>query len=211
MRAQAIAEAQPQLQERIRQSPSPTHLTAASHHRFGHKRRDSDTLKSLSSLHHIQPSTSPTSSPPTIEALPARLSPSANQFQFPSSSSSNSALSSSASARHRRSPTAPDLPTASGSLHSGGGLGRGKTWAGDEMAANGEEYGAHPRSHGSAKAVPARQHPRQQQYASAPASVPAPAPQPQQQQDARSGRSNMVVCINLELLSDFLADAKVVR
>jgi serine/threonine-protein kinase TTK/MPS1 len=202
VRAQAIAEAQPQSQERIRHSPSPPHLASASHHRYGHKRRDSDTLKSLSS-HHIQPSTSPTSSPPPIEALPARLSPSAHHLQFPSSSSSNAALSSSASARHRRSPTAPDIPTTSGSLHPGNGLGRGKTWSGDEMAANGDEYGHNPGSHGS---VPIRQHSRQQQqnqYASAPAAVPAPAPQPQQQQqaqDGRNGRSNMVVRIDLGLL-----------
>jgi serine/threonine-protein kinase TTK/MPS1 len=194
----AQAEAQSQSQEHARQSPSPTHLTAASHLRYGHKRRDSDTVKSHSA-HHIQPSISPTCSPPPIEALPARLSPSAQQLKFATNSNSNHALSSSASARHRRSPTAPDPPTTSGTLHTGSGLGREKSWAGGEMGVNVDEFGANP---SSLNGVPTRQqharHP-QQQYPPAPELAPGPQSQTQQHPDARSSRTNMVVSVKLEL------------
>ncbi|KAG1729942.1 hypothetical protein EDB19DRAFT_102978 [Suillus lakei] len=113
-------------QPQPRQSPSPTHMSHAHMRTQTHHRRDSDTVRSLAL---INPPTA--SSPTVVERNPGRLSPSARNV-------SSSQLQEPGQAYHRRNPTAPELPTTSGSLAPPPGPGKsknGKTWtAGDEPA-----------------------------------------------------------------------------
>jgi serine/threonine-protein kinase TTK/MPS1 len=127
------------LAQQPRQSPSPTHMLQA-HLRSQvqtHKRRDSDTVRTLGL------DTAPSGSPTAVEPLPVRLSPkgralSSQQRQpFPLIQLQPSQLQSQAQGPvyHRRSPTAPELPTTSGSLAPPPGTGvqkNGKTWAAGE-------------------------------------------------------------------------------
>ncbi|CAK5270309.1 unnamed protein product, partial [Mycena citricolor] len=96
-----------------RQSPSPTHGRPS---RFTHKRRDSDTLRSVPNVASVSPSGS---------SMPgSRLSPTVRSL----SSSGVSA----AAAKHRRSGTAPEQPTTSGMLGpSGPSSALGRTWSGE--------------------------------------------------------------------------------
>ncbi|KAF8631786.1 hypothetical protein AX17_005001 [Amanita inopinata Kibby_2008] len=83
------------LQHSARQSPSPTHgqhSQVPSLKHLGHRRRDSDTLRNVS----------PSLGSPTAVELPSRISP---------SSGGRLARDVATSAKHRRSPTAPDPPT----------------------------------------------------------------------------------------------------
>jgi hypothetical protein len=101
----------------------------------GHKRRDSDTLRSAKSHPHLQQPSSPPTTPPPGEALPAHLSPSARTII---NGPSLNALRHS----HRRSPTVPELSHTGGSTgHPGAGFGKGKSWAGGEEREGPDEYG----------------------------------------------------------------------
>ena len=140
--------------QQSRQSPSPTHQDLQPQRSdYGHRRRDSDTLRSL------VPSLNPTGSPTVMDSqsvsppLSARLQ---TRYSPPSSSVSTSRervsppaatkgrvspptakgrLSSQVGrevAKHRRSPTAPEAPTTSGMIRDPNtpSNGVGKTWAG---------------------------------------------------------------------------------
>ncbi|KAL0580109.1 Serine/threonine kinase mps1 [Marasmius crinis-equi] len=116
-----------------RQSPSPTHpapnRAVPARPAYGHKRRDSDTLRSAPQ----QQSTAGSFSPTAVE-LPPRLSPSARGVRTSGSGANG------LSAKHRRSPTAPEPPTTSGSLKAGASSGNpGKTWANGDRN-SGENY-----------------------------------------------------------------------
>lgn len=122
-----------------RQSPSPTH-TSQAHTRSQvqtHKRRDSDTVRTLG----LDPA--PAGSPTAVEHLPARLSPKGRavslqqQQPFPVIQHHPSQPQSQVHGQvyHRRSPTAPEPPTTSASLAPPPGTGvqkNGKTWAAGE-------------------------------------------------------------------------------
>lgn len=140
-------------QPQPRQSPSPTHMSQAHMRSQTHHRRDSDTVRSLAL------NNPPTASSPTVvDRNQGRLSPSARNV-------SSSQLQGHGQAYHRRNPTAPELPTTSGSLVPPSGSGKsknGKTWAaGDEPADSEPEVKTAPR---------VRQAP--------PPPAPAPAPAP---------------------------------
>lgn len=101
-----------------RKTPSPTHQQSNAPVRptyAAHKRRDSDTLRSS----YPQ---APSSNSPTIVdqyAVPARHSPSAKGLVPSTSLDGNNKLYTANAAKHRRSPTAPDPPTTSGTLNNG--------------------------------------------------------------------------------------------
>lgn len=140
-------------QPQPRQSPSPTHMSQAHMRTQTHHRRDSDTVRSLAL------NNPPTASSPTVvDRNPGRLSPSARNV-------SSSQLQGHGQAYHRRNPTAPELPTTSGSLVPPSGSGKsknGKTWAaGDEPADSEPE---------------AKTASRVRQAPPPPAPAPAPAP-----------------------------------
>ncbi|KAF8635910.1 hypothetical protein AX15_000088 [Amanita polypyramis BW_CC] len=89
------------LQQSARHTPSPTQnqhpqIPALKH--LGHRRRDSDTLRNVS----------PSLGSPTAVELPPRVSPSARGRLSPSGS--RLARDTASSAKHRRSPTAPEPP-----------------------------------------------------------------------------------------------------
>jgi serine/threonine-protein kinase TTK/MPS1 len=125
------------LAQQPRQSPSPTHMSQA-HLRSQiqtHSRRDSDTVRTIG----LDPPTA--GSPTAVEHLPVRISPKGRSLSLlqqqqplpaaqllPQSQAQGQAY-------HRRSPTAPEPPTTSGSLAPPPGTGvqkNGKTWAGGE-------------------------------------------------------------------------------
>jgi serine/threonine-protein kinase TTK/MPS1 len=135
--------------QQSRQSPSPTHQgLQPQRSEYGHRRRDSDTLRSLA------PSLGSTGSPTVIDSQ--RVSPPQTRYSPPSSSASTSRgrvsppaatkgrvspptskgrLSSQVGrevALHRRSPTAPEAPTTSGMIRDPNTPSNvvGKTWAG---------------------------------------------------------------------------------
>ena len=157
--------------QQSRQSPSPTSQgLQPQRSEYGHRRRDSDTLRSLA------PSLGPTGSPTVMESqrvsppLSARLQ---TRYSPPSSSASisrgrvsppaptkgrvsppsaKSRLSSQVGrevAKHRRSPTAPEAPTTSGMIRDPNtpSNGVGKTWAGTDVEREDEyECGGAPSS-----------------------------------------------------------------
>ncbi|KAK7056747.1 Serine/threonine kinase mps1 [Paramarasmius palmivorus] len=163
--------------QQARQSPSPTHNAPprqqSSRPAYGHKRRDSDTLRS-----GAYP-TATAGSPTVVDgAVPAYLSPSAKMVR------TSSAGSIAVSAKHRRSPTAPEPPTTSGSLKSGTSSNPvGKTWApGDNK--NGEEVPAVPEREVKRERERDRERERlsrqQQRSIAAAAASHHPSPPPQQ-------------------------------
>ena len=119
-------------QHEPRRSPSPTH-NAHPKSTYTHRRKDSDTVRST-----VQPSSA---SPTTVEALPARFSPSARTYL-------QSVSSSSAPVRHRRSPTAPEPPTTSGMLgpHGQASANLRTTWAAGESVPEENVFGSGGRS-----------------------------------------------------------------
>ncbi|KAJ8080635.1 Serine/threonine kinase mps1 [Marasmius tenuissimus] len=127
--------------QQSRQTPSPTHpaATRAAPARpvYSHKRRDSDTLRSVP---HPQSTPGTSTYSPTIvdNGLPPGLSPSARGVR--TSSSGPNGL----SVKHRRSPTAPEPPTTSGNLKAGTSSSTsGKTWANGDRN-SGEQYYEQP-------------------------------------------------------------------
>ncbi|ESK94975.1 checkpoint protein kinase [Moniliophthora roreri MCA 2997] len=124
--------------QQARQSPSPTHNAPSrlqtSRPVYSHKRRDSDTLRSAA-----YPQQTVAGSPTVVDgAVPAYMSPSAKMVR------TSSAGAVAVSAKHRRSPTAPEPPTTSSSLKSGATSNQvGRTWApGDRNS--GEGYDVPP-------------------------------------------------------------------
>ena len=136
-----MADAAPDaLAQQPRQSPSPTHMSQA-HLRSQvqtHNRRDSDTVRTLALDSALA------GSPTAVEHLPVRLSPKGRplsslqqQQPFPVIQLQPSQAQSQAQGQvyHRRSPTAPELPTTSATLAPPPGAGiqkNGKTWAAGE-------------------------------------------------------------------------------
>ncbi|KAF8895396.1 hypothetical protein BD779DRAFT_724588 [Infundibulicybe gibba] len=138
-----------------RQSPSPTHN--ANRPRATHRRRDSDTLRSVNA---------PPSGSPTAVDLPPRFSPSTRAIAA-------------ANAKHRRSPTAPEVPTTSGMLAPTPAGPNSKTWASGNRE-DGYVSGREKESRENGRQPPAPAHqPQQQQYA-APTPVMAAPPAPAQ-------------------------------
>jgi serine/threonine-protein kinase TTK/MPS1 len=133
-------------QQQARQSPSPTHMSHAHGRAHTHHRRDSDTVRSPPAA----------SSPTVIEHNPGRLSPSMRNV---------SQVQAQGQAYHRRNPTAPELPTTSGSLAPPPGSGQsknGKTWAAGDDPVDSEPE--------------AKTASRVRQAPAPPAPAPAPAP-----------------------------------
>ena len=174
----------PDFQEHVpqhepRRSPSPTH-NAHSKSAYTHKRKDSDTVRST-----VQPSSA---SPTTVEALPARFSPSARTYL-------QSVASSSAPVRHRRSPTAPEPPTTSGMLgpHGQAAANLRTTWAAGESVPEENVFGSGGVERGrltTATDPPLLQQVQQPAVVSREQQQPQQAPPPQraaqQQQSTRS-------------------------
>ncbi|KAL0961027.1 hypothetical protein HGRIS_006018 [Hohenbuehelia grisea] len=120
-----------------RESPSPTSVQHATKPSLHHKRRDSDTLRSVPYFHTASTATAVDGHRPSpIDALPPRLSPR-----------------NTAAAMHRRSPTAPEPPTNSGMSEPPTAPVVGKTWAAGDHE---EDYQAAEREHG-AKALALQQ------------------------------------------------------
>ena len=183
----------PQQQQQQRKSPSPTHLSLASHSQhlrpsaYGHKRRDSDTLRNLPNTVSTQSNLGPSSSPTVVNhgystgnvngQGPHKLSPPTRSF--PSSVLSKGQQGHGHGHSHKRSPTAPEVSMTSGMVGgSGSSVGVGQTWAvGDE-----DEFGEQERERGksvererergkeAARNAPSRQQPPR------PTSAPAPPP-----------------------------------
>ncbi|KAG9315652.1 kinase-like domain-containing protein [Chiua virens] len=145
-----IADVSPDVQQ-SRHSPSPTHMSQAHlrSHVHKHSRRDSDTVRTLG----LDPA--PGGSPTAVEHLPTRLSPKGRplsstiqQQPFPIIQVQPSQPQSQLQGQvyHRRSPTAPEPPTTSGTLVPSPGTGiqkNGKTWAaGEEPVENESEVKA---------------------------------------------------------------------
>ena len=143
--------------QQSRQSPSPTHQGLQPQRSdYGHRRRDSDTLRSLAPS--LGPTGSPTVmdsqsvSPPLSARLQTRYSPqpssvstSRGRVSPPAATkgrvsppTAKGRLSSQVGrevAKHRRSPTAPEAPTTSGMIREPNtpSNGVGKTWAGTDV------------------------------------------------------------------------------
>lgn len=169
-----------------RQSPSPTHQQpqnyghvhgAHARQAYGHKRRDSDTLRSIALPPGSLPPTPslPSLASPTLTEAPPR---SAGSIQVSSSgqgtgiplrsSPRGAALAAAANKQHKRSPTAPDVPTINGILgsHNGG---------------NGDEYASEREREREGRRTQQQQYQQHQQAPPVmPAHVSAPAPPPAQ-------------------------------
>ncbi|KAF7324286.1 TTK protein kinase [Mycena sanguinolenta] len=118
------------LQKRHSPSPPPSYSARPG---YAHKRRDSDTLRSVP-----HPPLSGLSGSPSAPHPPAaRLSPSARGLQAPSVSAST--VTGVGSAKHRRSGTAPEQQTTSGMLAPTGPNNQlGRTWNGERESAEWE-------------------------------------------------------------------------
>ena len=163
--------------QQSRQSPSPTHQGLQSQRpAYGHRRRDSDTLRSLApptgsptamDLQRVSPPLSaglqtryspPTSSSSTTAVSRGRVSPPKSRLSPPAATkgrvsppTAKGRLSPASSqvgrevARHRRSPTAPEVPTTSGMIRDPNTPSNvvGKTWAGTgvDRVEREDEYG----------------------------------------------------------------------
>ncbi|KAF7291555.1 TTK protein kinase [Mycena chlorophos] len=199
-------------QEQQRQTPSPTNGAQAHTQRpsYGaHKRRDSDTLRSVP---HLSASASPSTLNPSVPV--SRLSPSARAMQTQSSASTT------ALPKHRRSGTAPETSTTSGSLAPTTQTLVARTWGGEEDSPDWDGQRERGRSQ-QTQYQTAQQYQGQQQYQAQaqPASqvqqqpqqqyppwVAFPQqqqqqqqqqpPQPQQQQQQQQARSNGTFVVN---------------
>ncbi|GBE84902.1 predicted protein [Sparassis crispa] len=141
------AEEAAEVERRVRQSPSPTHVSSQSRH----QRRDSDTLRSLAN---------PLPSPTAVEHLVPRTSPPIRGAYPP--------------VRHRRSPTAPEPPTTSEAITPGPIAVVGRTWAAGDGRER-EREREHEEAYGDAVAR-ARSLPAMSVPAPAPAPAPAASP-----------------------------------
>ncbi|EMD39981.1 hypothetical protein CERSUDRAFT_81303 [Gelatoporia subvermispora B] len=125
-----------------RQSPSPTHISSAAHLRpvYAHQRKDSDTLRNVTA----GTPTSPTAVDNIIRGSPPTRS-SAYALSTPGLTANGMSVGAT-SARHRRSPTAPEPPTTSDDIGPvASGIHIGKTWAaGDGRERRREEAPAEP-------------------------------------------------------------------
>ncbi|KAF9454714.1 Pkinase-domain-containing protein [Macrolepiota fuliginosa MF-IS2] len=156
-----------ELETQPRQTPSPTHLGIhQARLAHGHRRQESDTLKSVipssvgsptvvdhlsripsksgqgraspSSTRNSQGRVSPNSRLQTRVSPKGRVSPSGTKGRLSPPTSRPAPSTGKDYARHRRSPTAPDLPTTSNLVGAGTSLPTsGKTWAASERE---EEY-----------------------------------------------------------------------
>ncbi|KAI5121405.1 hypothetical protein M0805_003177 [Coniferiporia weirii] len=104
-----------------RQSPSPTHVSSQGHYapahmRQGHhQRRDSDTLRSGAPIPQFSRRDDLVSDQQQYYEQSQQRSPSARSLSLTATASST-AVNSALASRHRRSPTAPEIPTSSATL-----------------------------------------------------------------------------------------------